>query len=76
MTIKEMKKEIIEAYKGVPEQQIETGRFLSKVGYKYVQVLDIWHETTVEFWPIDTFYAKYIAGEYVSPAELDFVKVK
>lgn len=60
MTKKEMANIIKEEWAGVAEQQIESGRFLHKVGRSYVYVLDIHGSTSIEKWPIDVFFAHYV----------------
>lgn len=57
---KEMKKEIEEKYSAIPERQIETGIYMSKVGSKYVHVLHTWDNSYIEKWLIEDFYNQYI----------------
>ena len=52
-----MRKEIKNWADGLPDNQIATGRYLQKIGTRYVYVLDIWDEVTVEKIAIGEFYA-------------------
>jgi len=56
-TMKTMRKEIKDWVEDQPEQQIAVGRFMQKIGTRYVYILDIWDEVTVEKIAIGEFYA-------------------
>lgn len=73
MTNKDMINAIKEEWAGVAEQQIESGRYLHKVGRKYVYVLDIHGNTTIEKWPMDVFYANFIENNEFSERELSYL---
>lgn len=56
MTIKTMKKEIIDKYEKIPERQISVGVYLDKVGYKYMTILNTWNGTRFYKQTIKDFY--------------------
>ena len=58
-----MKKEIEEYIATRPEWQVSPGRYVDKIGNKYVYILDCWHHTTIEKVPIEDFYQEYVAKE-------------
>lgn len=60
MTTKKMKQEIFDKYEAIPEKQIATGLFLHCVGSKYVHILNIWENTTIDKMEISEFYENYM----------------
>lgn len=70
-TEKQKSQEIISWLANKPENQIATGVYVKKVGYKYVTVVNTWGTTTTEKIPIEVFYALHIekckcGGKYTS----------
>lgn len=65
LTKKQKKNAIEDHYAGIPGGEISVGRYLHKVGYTYVYVLNTWDSTTIEEYTIDDFYEDYIADNAV-----------
>jgi len=58
-TIKAMRKEIQDWVESSPDEQIAVGRFMQKIGTRYVYILDIWDEVSIEKVAIGEFYADH-----------------
>lgn len=60
LTTKQMKQKINDKMESLPGKEIRPGINVEKIGYKYVTVLDIWDETTIEKIDIADFYNQYV----------------
>ena len=59
-TAKEMKQEIREKYRAIPEMQVSTGRYIHTIGNKFIIILNIWLGTKLEKVDINDFYNEYM----------------
>ena len=65
-TIKEVKEEIKNLKERTPEGQVRPGLFIKLIGRKYVHVLNIHDNATMDKINIDDFYNTFISNDYRS----------
>jgi len=58
-TLKEMKEVIKDKVESLPDNQISTGNYVQKIGYKYVHILNTWETTAIDKVEIADFYDRY-----------------
>lgn len=61
MIKKEMRKKIKEHLAGIPEKQIQTGCYVTKIGTKFVHIINTWGTTTIEKIKLENFYNAHVA---------------
>lgn len=60
MNNKEMRKKISDYIASVFGRMVTPAMYVSKVGYKYVTMVDLYHPSKDEIWPIQKFYDEFV----------------
>jgi hypothetical protein len=57
-----MRKAVQEWAASRPDQEISTGKYVGRIGYKYVTVTNTWDIQTSYKVPLEDFYIKHVDG--------------